>query len=137
MIAIDIFPVEKAAVPPINAYALDTSENSISISGKLAYRLRKQFGGHWSANYGRILSDKPVTDQQLNDFLRQLWKSNNVSFRNVRSMRKAAGQGLSEIDIAMSGTELEHILSGKTDLIELLRKKVRLLAEEKGFYFFT
>jgi hypothetical protein len=100
MIAIDIFPVEKAAVPPINAYELDTSENSISISGKLAYRLRKQFGGHWSANYGRILSDKPVTDQQLNDFLRQLWKSNNVSFRNVRSMRKAAGQGLSEIDIA-------------------------------------
>ena len=39
--------------------------------------------------------------------------------------------------IAMSGTELEHILSGKTDLIELLRKKVRLLAEEKGFYFFN
>ncbi len=93
MIAIDIFPVEKAAVPPINAYELDTSENSISISGKLAYRLRKQFGGHWSANYGRILSDKPVTDQQLNDFLRQLWKSNTVSFINVKAMRKAAGQG--------------------------------------------
>ena len=39
--------------------------------------------------------------------------------------------------IAMKGSELEIILSGKADLIELLRRKVRLLAEEKKFYFFV
>ena len=74
MIAIDIFPIEKDAVPTIYAYELDTSGNSISISGKLVYRLRKEFGGHWASSYGRILSDEPVTEQQLNDFLRKLWR---------------------------------------------------------------
>ncbi len=100
MIAIDIFPVEKAAVPTINTYELDTSGNKISISGKLAYRLRKEFGGHWTANYGRILSDKSVTEQQLNDFLMQLWQSNTVPLGNVRAIRRVTGLGLSEYDIA-------------------------------------
>ena len=100
MIAIDIFPVEKAAVPTINTYELDTSGNKISISGKLAYRLRKEFGGHWTANYGKILADKSVTEQQLNDFLMQLWQSNIVPLGNVRAIRRVTGLGLSEYDIA-------------------------------------
>ena len=100
MIAIDIFPVEKAAVPTINTYELDTSGNKISISGKLAYRLRKEFGGHWTANYGKILADKSVTEQQLNDFLMQLWQSNIVPLGNVRAIRRVTGLGMNEYDIA-------------------------------------
>ena len=37
--------------------------------------------------------------------------------------------------VAMTGNELENVLNGKVDLIEILRKKVRLLAEEKRFTF--
>lgn len=36
--------------------------------------------------------------------------------------------------IAMSGHEIENVLSGKNNLIELLRKKVRISAEESRFY---
>lgn len=100
MIAIDIFPVDKTAVPTIYVYEPDTSENRMAISGKLSYRLRKEFGGHWTANSGRILSDKSVTEQQLNDFLRQLWKSNKAPLGNVRTIRRATGFGLNEYDIA-------------------------------------
>ena len=63
MLTVDIFPIEPRAVPVIYAYDLDTSDNKNSVSGKLAYRLRKEFGGHWTSNFGRILSDKSVTEQ--------------------------------------------------------------------------
>ena len=100
MIVIDIFPVEEEAVPTIYAYALDTSENKISISGKLAYRLRKVFGGHWTANYGRILSDKSLTQQELDDFLRHLWQSDRVPFGNVRTIGSDPKFISNEYDIA-------------------------------------
>jgi hypothetical protein len=62
-------------------------------------------------------------------------------FMSVNGFETGALQYLTSIGpinfIVMTGSELEHILSGKTYLIELLRKKVRLLAEEKYFYFYT
>lgn len=100
MITTDVFRVKKEAIPQIYAYESDTSENKISISGKLAYRLRKEFGGHWTANYGKILSDEQVTEQQLNEFLKRLWKTNTLPFGNVRAIRKDSDHALSELDIA-------------------------------------
>jgi hypothetical protein len=38
--------------------------------------------------------------------------------------------------IAIRGGEIELILDGKVDLLDMLRKKVRVLAEEKRFYFY-
>ena len=37
--------------------------------------------------------------------------------------------------IAVRGSEIEKMLSGEIDLIDLFRKKVRVSAEEKKFYF--
>ena len=128
MIAIDVFPVDKTAVPTIYVYEPDTSENRMAISGKLSYRLRKEFGGHWTANSGRILSDKSVTEQQLNDFLRQLWKSNKAPLGNVRTIRRATGFGLNEYDIAtfvakamLSDQNLQREITDRIDNLSLSR----------------
>ena len=100
MLTVDIFPIEPSAVPVMYAYDLDTSDNKNSVSGKLAYRLRKEFGGHWTSNFGRILSDKSVTEQQLRDFLIEIWKSKNSAFVNVRTIKKIEGYGPKENDIS-------------------------------------
>lgn len=100
MITVDIFPVNKAAVPDIKIYKLETSENKNEISGKLVYRLRKEFGGHWAANYGRIFSDISLTDKQLNNFLGDLWASTGTPFGNVQTITRVVEPVLTEYDIA-------------------------------------
>ena len=54
MLTVDMFPINVGVLPKIYVYEIETSENKNSISGKLAYRMKKEFKGHWASNYGRI-----------------------------------------------------------------------------------
>ena len=58
----------------------------------------------------------------------------SVNGFDERALQYFVSQGKPNF-LAMTGNELESVLRGKVDLIEILRNKVRLLAEEKRFNF--
>lgn len=58
----------------------------------------------------------------------------SVNGFDERALQYLVSQGKQNF-LAMTGNELDNVLRGKVDLIEILRNKVRLLAEEKRFNF--
>jgi hypothetical protein len=53
----EVFPIQITALPKFSANILDTGGREVSsIGGKLSYRLRRTFGGHWVWTSNRIVT---------------------------------------------------------------------------------
>ena len=100
MLTVDLFPINKEVLPQIYVYEVETSENKNLISGKVAYRMRKEFKGHWASNYGRILSDRKVEESEISIFLKKLWQQGQVQLNNLRGITLKKNYRVSESDIA-------------------------------------
>jgi ribosomal protein S6 len=141
MLTVDMFPINERVLPEIYLYEIETSENKNSISGKLAYRMKKEFKGHWaSSNYGRIITDISVDEIGMNEFLKKLWQTKNILFNNVRNIRKKAEFKLSEYDVAafvarglLTDTQKEIIYTLNKDRIEIQNAIVKRVNEFGGY----
>jgi hypothetical protein len=81
---VDVFPVDPQALPQLFAYSAKTiSDDSASIGGKLAYRLRNKFGGNWIWCNNQLVSDVQVPETRLREHLRELW-ANEGLLKNVQ-----------------------------------------------------
>lgn len=140
MLTVDLFPINKEVLPQIYVYEVETSENKNLISGKAAYRMRKEFKGHWASNYGRILSDKKVEQSDISIFLKKLWQPGQVQLNNVRSITLNKNYRLSESDIASfvaramtedAKREINIALNDKK--IEVQKAEIKRISEFSGY----
>jgi len=71
----EIFPVQLDALPRLFAYKLDIRGGDFStVGGKLSYRLRKRFPGHWVWTSGRLLTDAPHDRADIMKIVEELWR---------------------------------------------------------------
>jgi len=60
---VEVFPIKEETIPKLSSYVLVTQSRGdiSSIGGKLSYRLRKKYPGHWVWTGNRIVTDRPKT----------------------------------------------------------------------------
>ncbi|GAB4427900.1 MAG: hypothetical protein Kow0031_08000 [Anaerolineae bacterium] len=86
----EIFPVNVSKLPQLSAYRL-TLTGSLSaneIGGKLSYRFLNKFGGHWywDSEHECLLTDVPISDEQIRRALEELWKEADTIFQQNLEM---------------------------------------------------
>lgn len=88
----EIFPVVTSNLPGLSAYRMDTTgQNDNVIGGKLSYRLRREFGGHWVWVNGRLVTDSPKDPAKLMSVIQKLWKEQPDVFRDLRDIELDPG----------------------------------------------
>ncbi len=100
MLISDIFPVRYESLPKLYKYEINTTDNKNSVAGKLAYRLKKMYHGHWASSFGNVISDKNLSLEEINKTLNELWKDNNSQFKNLIGMKLNRDSVPSTIEIS-------------------------------------
>ncbi len=86
---VELFPVQTIALPKLFAYRLDVGGEDVStIGGKLSYRLRKTFKGHWVWTSNRIVTDTPQTQDEIKPVVENLWREQPNIFKDLREVRQ-------------------------------------------------
>jgi hypothetical protein len=84
-IFVEVFRVRQEALPPIQAYRVNTSAaDATSLGRKLMYRFRLALGGHWVWADRLLLTDATVSVEEIDEELRKLWKVDSDTFNPVR-----------------------------------------------------
>src|SRR3989339_245197 len=79
------FPVKAESLPKLTAYSLKLGGGNLqTIGGKLSYRFRKMFGGHWVYTNWKLITDTPQGIGKLNSVLSDLWGEQNTVFRDLQ-----------------------------------------------------
>ncbi len=86
----EVFPIEVEKLPELTAYSLEvgSSGDASRIGGKLSYRLRKRFSGHWVWTVGKIITDQPQTEEEIKKFIEELWREQPDIYTNLIAVRK-------------------------------------------------
>lgn len=98
----EIFPVKTEEIPQLYGYKLDVTGGDLStIGGKLSYRLKRNFPGHWAWADKRIITDTPVDQSEIMEIVKTLWTEQPQTFRGLRNITEdldwqPTAQGLSE-----------------------------------------
>jgi hypothetical protein len=72
---VEVFPIELDAIPAVAAYRAVFDSKPNAFGGRLAYRLQQSFSGHWAWADGLIVTDMPVSQEKINEFLPGLKKA--------------------------------------------------------------
>jgi len=84
----EVFPIPPGAGPNLTAYEVIVGgQEQNLIGGKLAYRLGKQFPGHWVWTSGRIVTDQPQEDDTIKAVTEALWREQRETYRDLRQVR--------------------------------------------------
>jgi hypothetical protein len=84
---VEVFPILTSTLPQMFAYKLETGgEDASTIGGKLAYRLRRKFKGHWVWASERVVTDTQKPLDEIMSFVEQLWREQPDIFKDLRSV---------------------------------------------------
>jgi len=94
----------------IYSYEIEISGGKVQkIGGKLAYRLRSEFGGHWNFSDYVLLSNNFIEETKLNSYLEQIWSEENKVFDNLTKIKHLENEKPSIKALAdFSATYLEN-----------------------------
>ena len=84
----EIFPIKIDSMPTLYAYKIDTKGNTSTIGGKLAYRLKKTFAGHWAWANNLIVTDSPQEDEKIMDVVKALWSEQPDTFKYLHRVSR-------------------------------------------------
>ncbi len=85
----EVFPINLSALPTLYTYKLITGNKDIStIGGKLSYRLKVEFGGHWIWSEKRIVGDQLISDHKITKIVENLWQEQADVFRNLQGIKQ-------------------------------------------------
>lgn len=87
----EIFPVDPTTIPALFAYRLNTTGNTSTIGGKLSYRLKRTFDGHWAWAGGLIVTDSPQETDAIMQVVSTLWSEQPETFKNLRGVSAISG----------------------------------------------
>ncbi|MFW9890522.1 MAG: hypothetical protein ACFFER_20300, partial [Candidatus Thorarchaeota archaeon] len=83
----EIYPIQEKHIPELTAYSLDLSGGEAKIiGGKLSFRLRKKFGGHWFFADYRIVTDSPVGIAHVDGVVEEAWGVQPEIYRHLRGL---------------------------------------------------
>ena len=86
--SVEMFPIRLEIMPKLTAYRLSTSGGVIAaMGGKLSYRLKRTFPGHWTWTRGRVLTDSPQDISQMMSVVEDLWKEQPETFGTLIDIR--------------------------------------------------
>lgn len=86
----EIFPVRVDALPQLSSYIVEVNGGETSsVGGKLAYRLKRTFPGHWAWAGWRIVTDFPQSDEAVMKVVEALWAEQPDIFRSLRRVYQA------------------------------------------------
>ncbi|MGQ9744349.1 MAG: Piwi domain-containing protein [Candidatus Bathycorpusculaceae bacterium] len=88
----EVFPVQIEDVPKLSSYILDiqSRRDAPIIGGKLSYRLRKKYAGHWVWTENRIITDKPKTEEEIKELIKELWHEQPDIYRDLEAVKREA-----------------------------------------------
>ena len=130
----EVFPINTAALPELTAYKLKVSgsDNVDKIGYTLRYRLETKFRGHWywDKEGKHLLTDKPQTEEFMNNYLNELWEKQEEVFRSLETIKitpayQASAQGVADF-VAQSLLD---------DVIPDINKSLLQHRQKKGKYF--
>lgn len=138
---VEIFPVQLDALPRLFTYKLDIRGGDFStIGGKLSYRLRKRFPGHWVWTGGRLLTDSPQDGTDIMKIVEELWREQPGVFRGlVRVVEDTAAERTPQMlsDFVARGLfadidgKIRQLLAAKTR--DLGNARVERVYETRGW----
>lgn len=84
----EIFPVIPSSLPAIFAYRLELNRgaDASTIGGKLSYRLKKTFDGHWAWAGGFVITDTAQEVSEVMKVVKTLWSEQPDTFKGLRSV---------------------------------------------------
>jgi len=78
----EVFHVNASALPKLTGYRLNiTAHDHSAVGGKLSYRLRRRFGGHWIWTSGIIVTDSPRGAGEIGSVVESAWKEQPEPFK--------------------------------------------------------
>lgn len=84
----EVFPILTETLPPLYSYSLDLSDGDKStVGGKLAYRLKRTFEGHWAWADSRIVTDAPQDESHIMEVIKPLWAEQPKIFHGLRGIK--------------------------------------------------
>ncbi|MFX1344119.1 MAG: Piwi domain-containing protein [Promethearchaeota archaeon] len=89
----EFYQVNVKKLGEIYYYKIEISGGKIQkIGGKLAYRLRSEFGGHWNFSEYALLSNTFIEESKLNLILEKLWSDESETFNNLTKITYAENE---------------------------------------------
>jgi len=83
---VEMFPVATSKLPKFYAYQLDIGNGDKStIGGKLAYRLKRTFGGHWAWAGFHVVTDNLQDNASVMKTVEELWREQPDTFKGLRT----------------------------------------------------
>ncbi len=120
----EVFPIRTQTLPTLTAYQVDVGDGDVyRVGGKLSYRLRKAFPGRWVWTVGRVVTDAPVTVEEISKVIERLWHEQPAIFKDVRQVSLDQGWRPSSRSIA------EFVARGMFPETE---PEIRRILSEKG-----
>ena len=84
---VEVFPIDQASLPVLKAYTVEVKgDDTSTVGGKLAYRLRKALHGHWIWSKGRILTDTSPAQSAVDKVVQDLWSERSGAFNHLRKI---------------------------------------------------
>ena len=137
----EVFPVQTSAIPKLFAYRLDAGGGDLSIiGGKLSYRLRKTFQGHWVWTRNRVITDTPQGIEEIRKVVEALWNEYADVFKDLRDVQQDANwhpDPQSQADFIARGSLLDvesrirQFLAGKSQ--DLGNARVERIHDLRGW----
>lgn len=119
----EIFPVNTKNLPKLTAYKLTLvgSLRANEVGRKLRYRLQKDVAGHWywDTDNKCLLTDTPLTDQEIQQILKKLWQGGDKVFQqNLEGISPAIDvtpslQGIASLVADTLLQDVEHKIEDK------------------------
>jgi hypothetical protein len=116
---VEIFPIELDAIPAMAAYEAVFQGNPNAFGGRLAYRLRQHFSGQWVWADGQIVTDLPVPQEKVDEFLPKLKKEASDIHKVLVSLKvlaewqpsaQAAADFVAQTAVRVLESELRDVL---------------------------
>lgn len=121
---IEVFPINISTLPKLYAYKLMAGNKDISvIGGKLSYRLKVEFGGHWVWSEKKIIGDKLISDEDFGKVIETLWKEQSDTFRNLQKIKQELNFEIT------SQVQADFVASG---LFRDIEREIKLMLTQKS-----
>jgi hypothetical protein len=83
---VEVFPIDLDSIPAMAAYKAVFNGKPNAFGGRLAYRLKQHFSGQWVWADGLIVTDMPVSQEKIDEFLPSLKKEASDIFKALVSL---------------------------------------------------
>ena len=121
---IEVFPINISVLPKLYAYKFMAGNKDISvIGGKLSYRLKVEFGGHWVWSEKKIIGDKLISDEDFVKVIEALWKEQSDTFRNLQWIKQELNFEIT------SQVKADFVASG---LFRDIEREIKLMLTQKS-----